>query len=276
MTWVKCHDAQPESSSESSGGPWWDYRDLFESDDDDDSDSESYEEFIPHLSMSPVPLPNEVGEGIQLRKYPQQTSSRGDTHILREECHYTAPHATLYRVDKGIQGEMREGAKQMANGYQHEDEHIADLHNDYERHSSSPTWLPLVTRVDEAIQGDTVQCCDKQNKPSSESSEGPRWEYGDLVECDDDYSGGYEECFYSPILFPASLQNEGSEDIQLERDPQQMPSRGDDHILHEGCRYSATPPTLHRVAVGIQREMRQQSQWRVGTRMKISMNMKVR
>ena len=164
----------------------------------------------------------------------------------------------------------------MANGYQHEDEHIGELHNDYERHSSSPTWLPLVTRVDEAIQGDTVQCCDKQNKPSSESSEGPRWEYGDLVECDDDYSGGYEECFYSPILFPASLQNEGSEDIQLERDPQQMPSRGDDHILHEGCRYSATPPTLHRVAVGIQREMRQQSQWRVGTRMKMSMNMKVR
>lgn len=65
----QCHDAQPESSSESSAGPCWDYRDLIEPDDDDDFDSESYDEFTPHLSMSPVPLPNEVGEGIQLREY---------------------------------------------------------------------------------------------------------------------------------------------------------------------------------------------------------------
>ena len=36
-----------------------------------------------------------------------------------------------------------------------------------------------------------------------------------------------------------------------------MPSRGDDHILHEGCQYSAPPPTLHRVDVGIQWEMRE-------------------
>lgn len=35
-----------------------------------------------------------------------------------------------------------------------------------------PTWLTLVNRVDEAIRGDMVQCGDKQNEPSSESSEG--------------------------------------------------------------------------------------------------------
>lgn len=190
--------------------------------------------------MSPVPLPNEVGEGIQLREYPQQTSSRGDIHILREECHYTAPHATWYRVDKGILGEMRGGAEQMENGYQDEEEYVGELPSDCGQHSSSPTWLTLVNRVDEAIQGDMVQCGDKQNEPSSESSEGPQWEYGDLVEFDDDDdSGSYEECFYSHILFPASLQNEGSEDTQLERDPQQMPSGSDDHILHGECEYSS-------------------------------------
>lgn len=115
---------------------------------------------------------------------------------------------------------MREGAEQVENGYQHEDEYVGELPSDCERCSSSPTWLTLVNRVDEAIQGHMVQCCDKQNEPSSESSEGPWWEYGDLIEFDDDdYSGSYEECFYSHILFPASLQNEGSEDIQLERPP---------------------------------------------------------
>ena len=79
----------------------------------------------------------------------------------------------------------------------------------------------------------------------------------DLIEFDDDYySGSYEECFYSHILFPASLHNEGSEDMQLEREPHQMPSGSEDHILHEGCQCPSPPPTLHRLGVGIQWEMR--------------------
>lgn len=41
------------------------------------------------------------------------------------------------------------------------------------------------------------------------------------------------------------------------RDPQQMPSGSDDHILHGGCQYSSPPPTLHRLDVGIQWEIRE-------------------
>lgn len=45
-----------------------------------------------------------------------------------------------------------------------------------------------------------VQCGDKQNEPSSESSEGPQWEYGDLVEFDDDDdSGSCISVFYYSI-----------------------------------------------------------------------------
>ena len=62
--WSRCRWSWEECEQET-----WVVLGVESGDDDDDFDSESYDEFTPHLSMSPVPLPNEVGEGIQLREY---------------------------------------------------------------------------------------------------------------------------------------------------------------------------------------------------------------
>ena len=57
--------------------------------------------------------------------------SGGDSYSLHEGCHYSSLPPTLYKVDEGMQCDMRNGAEQLEsrNQDENEDEYEGEVEN---------------------------------------------------------------------------------------------------------------------------------------------------